>query len=250
MTHDGTDNDPDQGTFKRADYNYRIRFLQKSHIGAKRVDDVQYGCVFCIQQGHTLDESDATVFFSPKSLLDHIARHPRPLPGVAGINVVEGDEPPPQLQNDFDLHLKKPPKPHPVVNVRSEIVHLPTGSSKEATRRLYGMRLLFDRTPALELAVGARITGLTWPAKYNGEWAMGWHEGQYASVPTDLIKFDTPPTQHIKAGGASVIRARTRFKFAPAKDKGTDWLRFDKNEVIAKIECKSRIRQATGTIFV
>lgn len=195
-----------------------------------------------------MDESDATVFFSPKTLLDHIARHPRPLPSVAGINLIEGEEVPTELRNDFDLQLKKPQKAHPVHNIRSEIVNLPTGTAKEQTRRLYGMKLLFDRTPALELATGAKITGLTWPAKYNGEWAMGWHDGQHASVPTDLIRFDAPPAQRIKMGGSSAIRARTRFKFNPSKEKGSDWLKFDKNEIIYKIECKSRSTSLGHTI--
>ncbi|KAK0391165.1 hypothetical protein NLU13_0666 [Sarocladium strictum] len=225
----------ESGTFSRGSISYRIRFLQKSHIAAKRVDDVQYGCLFCLQQGHTLDESDATVFFSPRALMDHIARHPRPLPDVPGVVTIDGPEVPPNLANDFDIHLKKPSVPHPVIEVRSEIISLPSGMTKEPARRLFGQRLLFDRTPALELAQGARITGLTWPARYNGEWAYGWHDGVYATVPTDLLKLDTPPSQHVKLGGTSMIRARARWRFNPGKDKGSDWLKFDKNDVIKNI---------------
>lgn len=225
----------DSGTFKRGGISYRVRFLQKSHIAAKRVDDVQYGCVFCMQLGHTLDDSDATVFFSPRTLMDHIARHPRPLPDVPGLVVIDGTEVPSHLTNDFDVQLSNPPVPHPVIDIRSEIVQLPAGVTKEPARRLYGQRLLFDRTPALELAQGARVTGLTWPAKYNGEWAFGWHDGVHASVPTDILKLDTPGNQHVKIGGTSMIRARARWRFNPGKDKGSDWLKFEKNDVIKNI---------------
>jgi hypothetical protein len=214
--------------------------LQKSHIAAKRVDDVQYGCLFCLQQGHTLDESDATVFFSPRALMDHIARHPRPLPDVPGLVIVDGLEVPPDLINNFDLQLKKGPVPHPVTEIRSEILHLPTGIAKEPARRLYGQRLLFDRSPALELAQGARITGLEWPARYNGQWAFGWHDAVRASVPTDILKLDTPPDQHIKIGG--MIRARARWRFNPGKEKGSPWLKFEKNDVITNIACECLVQ--------
>lgn len=228
----------DVGTYNQGGVSYRIRFLQKSHIGAKRVDDVQYGCVFCVQQGHTLDESDATVFFSPKALMEHIARHPRPLPEVPGIKVVDGPEVPSELSNDFDIQVKKPPMANPVDECRSEIMHLPAGTARDHARRLYGQRLLFDRTPALELAAGARITGLTWPAKYKGEWAFGWHDGHHASIPTDLIRLDPPSKQYSKLEGPSMIRARARWRFSPTKDKNSIWLKFDKNDVITNIECK------------
>lgn len=200
---------------------------------------MQYGCLFCLEQGRTLDESDATVFFSPRSLMDHIARHPRPLPAVVGLTIIDNAERPPHLANDYDIQLKKPPVPHPVIEARSEIADLPTAVAKEPARRLYGQRLLADRSPALELAQGARITGLMWPAKHNGEWAMGWHDGIYASVPTDLLKLDTPPNQHIKIGGTSMIRARAKWKHNPGKKEvAGDWLKFDKNDVIKNIACK------------
>jgi hypothetical protein len=136
-----------------------------------------------------------------------------------------------------------------VTEIRSDIIHLPTGVAKEPARRLYGQRLLFDRTPALELAQGARITGLTWPAKYNGEWAFGWHDGVHATVPTDLLRLDTPPNQHIKIGGTSMIRARAKWKFNPGKDKSSDWLKIDKNDVIKNIACESLQFRWTLCIF-
>lgn len=189
-----------------------------------------------------MDESDATVFFSPKSLMDHMSHHPRPLPDVPGLTVIEGGDVPSEVYNDYDIHFKNPPTPHPVIEARSEILHLPTGTAKDAARRLYGQRLLFDRTAALELAAGARITGLTWPAKYNGEWAMGWHDGVHASVPTDLLKLDEPGDQHVKIGGTGNIRARARWRYNPGKDKSSNWLKFEKNDMITDIGCRCPYR--------
>ena len=216
---------------------YRLRFLQKSHLPAKRADDVLYGCIFCIHEGHTIDGSDATVFFTTKALFAHLARHPRPLPEVPGLAVVDGLEVPPHLHNNFDLHFIKPPLPHPAQEAGSGVDTRPTGIARDQARRIYGQRLLYDRTEALELAQGARLSGVKWPPKYNGEWAMAWHDGIFASVPTDMIQLDPPPSSEIKMGGTSHVKAKARWKFAPKdKDKG-DWLKFDKNETIANISC-------------
>ncbi|PTB70738.1 hypothetical protein BBK36DRAFT_1165243 [Trichoderma citrinoviride] len=227
-------NKQDEGNYTKHGVGYRLRFLQKSHLHAKRVDDIMYACVFCIHTSQTLDQSDATVFTSTAALFSHLARHPRPLPDVPGIAVVDQTEIPPHLVNDYDLYFKNPPEPHPVRERAAEIAHLPTAHAKESARRLFGQRLLPDRTPALEFIQGAKITGITWPARYNGEWAFGWHDGVHASIPTDIIKLDRPPFGQIKRNATSRIRAKAKWKFAP-KEKNEDWLKFDKDEIISNI---------------
>ena len=197
-----------------------------------------YGCVFCIHEGRALDESDATVFFNTKTLFKHLARHPRPLPAVPGITVIETPTLPPAVTNNYDLHFRSPPEPHPALEKAAEIAALPTGTAKEAQRRLYGQKLLPDRTPAHEVAQGARITGLTWPSKYNGEWVFCWHEGAHASLPSDIIKLDPPPMGEIKMGGTSNIQAKTRWKFGYKDKERGEWLKFDKGETITNISCK------------
>ncbi|UKZ73840.1 hypothetical protein TrVFT333_001493 [Trichoderma virens FT-333] len=197
-----------EGNYTKNGVGYRLRFLQKSHLHAKRVDDIMYACVFCIHTSRTLDQSDATVFTSTAALFTHLARHPRPLPDVPGIAVVDQEEVPPHLANDYDLLFVNPPEPHP--------------------------RLLPDRTPALELITGAKITGLTWPARYAGEWAFGWHDGVHASVPMEVIKLDRPPFNLIKRNNTSRIRAKAKWRFAP-KEKNEDWLKFEKDEIITNI---------------
>ncbi|KAL7950182.1 hypothetical protein V8C42DRAFT_309700 [Trichoderma barbatum] len=224
----------DEGNYTKNGVGYRLRFLQKSHLHAKRVDDIMYACVFCINTSRTLDQSDATVFTSTAALFNHLARHPRPLPDVPGIAVVDQTEIPPHLVNDYDLLFKGPPEPHPVRERAAEIAHLPTAYTRQSARRLFGQRLLPDRTPALEFIQGAKITGLTWPARYNGEWAFGWHDGVHASVPTEIIKLDRPPFSQIKRNSPSRIRAKAKWKFSP-KEKNEDWLKFDKDEIISNI---------------
>lgn len=206
---------------------------------AKRVDDVLYACLFCIHEGRTLDESDATVFFTTRALFSHLARHPRPLPVVPGITVVETPDMPPQLRNNYDLHFPQPPASHPAKEHSAELTGLPTGVAKEQARRIYGQRLLYDRTEALELAQGARISGIKWPPKYNGEWIFAWHDGVFASVPTDVIKLDRPLSSEIKMGGTSHVKAKAKWKFAPKDKEKGDWLKFDKNEIITNISCKA-----------
>ncbi|GAB0139145.1 hypothetical protein EsDP_00007358 [Epichloe bromicola] len=230
-------NKEDKGNFYKSGISYRLRFLQKSHLPAKRVDDVLYACVFCVQAGRTIHECDATVFTTSKALFNHLIHHPRPLPKVPGIAVVEGASMPAHLRNDYDVHFRNPPEAHPAQLNLSQISGKPTGVTRDHSRRLYGQRLLFDRSPALELCHGARVVGINWPEKYNGEWIFAWHDGICASVPADIIKLDAPPFEDIRMMGSSLIRAKSRWKFHQ-KDKDKDkslWLRFDKNESIINI---------------
>jgi hypothetical protein len=124
-----------------------------------------------------------------------------------------------------------------------EISRGATGTAKEPARRLFGQRLPYDRSAALELAQGARVTGLTFPPQHQGEWMLGWHDGNWASVPTDIMKLDPPPSSMVRFDSRSLLRAKARWKFSVKdKDKGGDgkleWLKFDKNEAITNIACK------------
>jgi len=206
------------------------------------VDDVLYACIFCVQVGRTIDECDATVFTSSKALFNHLARHPRPLPQISGIAVVDDDIMPAHLRNDYDIQFLKPPEAHPAQLNLSQISSRPAGTAQDQSRRLFGQRLLFDRSPALELCHGARIVGIEWPEKYNGEWIFAWHDGIYASVPADIIKIDTPPSEDIRMAHSSLLRAKSRWKFhQKEKEKDKDqslWLKFDRNESITNISCK------------
>ncbi|KAH6895620.1 hypothetical protein B0T10DRAFT_455866 [Thelonectria olida] len=228
-------NGADRGNFVKNGIGFRLRFLQKSHLPTRRTDDVLYACLFCVQAGRTLHASDATVFTSQKALFSHLARHPRPLPELPGVTIIDAETVPPQFRNNYDIHFKNPQEKHPVIEKANEIALLPTGTSREAARRMYGQRLLHDKTPALDMVQAAKIVGLHWPDKYVGEWAMGWHDGIYASLPMEILRLDQPPEEEMQMWGTSQIQVTTKWKFNPKDRKGTKWLKFDKEEVLSNI---------------
>ncbi|WQF80174.1 Putative SH3 domain-containing protein [Colletotrichum destructivum] len=228
-------NNTEEANFVSHKIAFRPRFLQKSHVATKRGDELLYGCVFCVQAQRTLEECDATVFFSQRKLFDHLARHPRPLPQVPGIIAIEEAEIPPSLRNNYDLHFRAPPQESPLAGKQTEIAQRPTATAKQTVKRMYGMRLLYDNTPAFELANGARISGIEFPEKYNGEWVMGWHEGKFGSAPLDVLKLEPPPKSEVRMDTTSNISAVARWRFAPRPKDGGDWLRFDRGERITNI---------------
>ncbi|KAK1988014.1 SH3 domain-containing protein [Colletotrichum cereale] len=230
-------NNTEQANFLSCKIAFRPRFLQKCHVATKRADELLYGCVFCVQNQRTLEECDATVFFSQKKLFEHLARHPRPLPQVPGVMVIEEAEIPPDLRNNYDLHFRAPPKESPLAGKQTEIAQRPTATATQTVKRMYGMRLLYDNTPAFELANGARVSGIVFPEKYNGEWIMGWHEGNFGSAPLDVLKLEPPPKGEVRMDTTSNISAVARWKFAPRTKDGGDWLRFDQGDTITNISC-------------
>ena len=209
-----------------------------------------YGCIFCINDGQTPNESDATVFFSSKALLNHLSHHPRPLPRISGLTVMDGAQVPDHQMNDFDLHFKNPPRTHPTAQHAAEIAQQPSGVTRDHARKLYGQRRLADKSATLELAQGAKISGITFPAAYRGEWIFAWHEGVFASIPTELVRLNPPPMSEIKMGETSQIRARAQWKFAPKDKDAGDWLKFDKDDVISNISCKSFELRARAHLWI
>lgn len=160
---------------------------------------------------------------------------------MAGVTVIEADHVPEKHKNDYDIHFRQPPNAHPVIERANEIASLPSGTAKEQARRMYGMRLLYDRSPALEVAQGAKITGLTWPVQYHGEWCFGWHDGNYASIPADMVRLDPPATKEIRYDRSSNIRAKAKWKFVQKdkeKEKNGEWLKFDKGDIITNVSCR------------
>ncbi|TDZ37716.1 hypothetical protein C8035_v007677 [Colletotrichum spinosum] len=228
---------PDDANYMLNKIGYRLRFLQKSHVATKRADELLFGCVFCVHSQRTLEECDATVFFTQKKLFEHLARHPRPLPQVPGVTVVEEAEVPFNLRNNYDLHFKAPPKSSPLADKerQAELAQRPKAIATQTVKRMYGMRMLSDQTPAFELANGARLAGVEFPEKYAGEWVMAWHEGLYGSAPFDVLKLEPPPRSEIKMDAASNVSAVARWRFAPKVKDGGDWLKFDQGERIANI---------------
>ena len=196
--------------------------------------------MFCIEQGKTTEESDATVFFTQKQLFLHLARHPRPLPPVPGLTIIEGPDMPPHLKDNFDLHFPNPPIQSVMTGIMPEVSRLPTAVATETRKYQNGaMRSPPDRASVLHFAVGARIVGIEFPLRYDGKWGIGWHDGVRAAFEADTVLLDVPPKSEIRMQGTSNIQAVARWKW---NQKGGDekWLRFDKGDIIKNISCKAK----------
>jgi hypothetical protein len=233
----------DKANFAVGSVGFRLRFFQKSHLYTRRSDEVFYGCPFCVFNGRTTEESDATVFYSQKDLCAHIARHPRPLPEVPGLTVIDAPRIPVEEQSSYDIHLKAPPLPSPLAGKREMISKLPTTTANQVTRRMHGMRTMPGGTPCFEMAAGARIVGIEFPEQFYGEWCMGYHDGAYAGFPLDVVRLEPPAVSEVPMGGSSSVSAVAKWKFNPKDksgkgDKG-DWLKFDRGDVITNIKCES-----------
>ncbi|RYP91829.1 hypothetical protein DL770_002085 [Monosporascus sp. CRB-9-2] len=167
--------------------------------------------------------------------INNDSRHPRPLPSVAGLTVIEGPDMPPQSKDNFDLFFPNPPVQSIMTGIMPEISRLPTAMTTETRKFQNGiMRTPLDRAPVLHFAVGAKIVGIEFPAKYDGKWALGWHDGVRAAFEADTVLLDTPPKGEIRMQGTSSLQAIARWKW---NQKGGDekWLKFDKGDVIKNI---------------
>ncbi|EON97712.1 putative sh3 domain-containing protein [Phaeoacremonium minimum UCRPA7] len=230
-------NKEDSGNYRSSGIGFRLRFLQKSHLPAKHVEDQLYACLFCIQVGETLDESDSTVFFSQKQLFSHLARHPRPLPEVPGLTVIESKEIPTNFRNDYDLCFENPPQASQMPALARELSLLPSATAIEMYRSTpsKSIRRPPDGMKVLQFATGAKIVGVEFPAKYQGQWCVGWADHDWAAFPADVVRLDPPQEKDIRKLGTSNMKAAVRWKWSVKnKDRG-DWLKLDKGDMITNI---------------
>ncbi|KAK6853431.1 hypothetical protein PG995_010243 [Apiospora arundinis] len=223
------------GNYTSNSIGFRLRVLQKSHLSNRHIEDQFYACIFCIRQGRTLEESDSTVFFNQKQLFAHMSRHPRPLPAVTGFTVIEGEEIPPHLKDNFDLLFPNPPTTSVMPAIAPEVGRLPTAVATETRKMTHGiLRSPPDRAPVLEYAVGARIVGVEFPPRYEGKWAIGWHDGVRGVFESDTVKLEPPPRSEVRMQGTSNMQAVARWKFRQTGGEG-NWLKFNKGDVIENI---------------
>jgi hypothetical protein len=225
------------GTLSLNNINFRLRMMQKSHLAVKSVQEQVYGCLFCIHNGSTVDESDATVFFTHKQFFAHMARHPRPLPAVPGLTVVEGAEVPENLKENFDIHFSNPARQSVMSGIAPEIGRLPSAIAVETRRSVNGIiRLPPDRAGILQFAVGAKIVGVEFPTRYDGKWAIGWHDGVRGAFDAESVRLEAPPRTEVKMQGTSSLQATARWKWSQ-KGEG-NWIKFEKGDVIKNISCE------------
>ncbi|KAI1761093.1 hypothetical protein GGR53DRAFT_525404 [Hypoxylon sp. FL1150] len=227
-------NNDSSGSFTSNSIGFRLRILQKSHLSIRHVEEQLYGCQFCIQEGKTVEESDATVFFNQSQLFAHMARHPRPLPAIPGITVVEAPEIPPSFKDNFDLHFPYPPIQSVMTGLSRELSRLPSAVATETRKIQNGvMRSPPGREPVLHFAIGAKIVGIEFPPKYEGKWGIGWHDGVRAALEFESVQIDAPSKSEVKMQGTSNVQAVARWKWNQKGDER--WLKFDKGDIIKNI---------------
>lgn len=210
---------------------------------AKSTHTIQYGCLFCVQQGHTVHEADATVFTREEQLFQHLARHPHPLPEVEGVTVLYGKiERNNPLRDDYDLHFPGSPTANPYPD-RKALAKLPAAVTLKNHERRKGSRPLTDpdggNDRVMQFLAGSRIVGIEFPERWKGKWCMGWHEGVRGSFPANLIAIEPPefPPEISNSG----LAATTSWTWDKRDFKNTNagWLSFGLYETIYNISCKS-----------
>ena len=223
------------GIYGNNGIRWRQRFISKCHLKSHSIDEPLYGCIFCIEECKTVEETDATVFFSVAQLFKHLATHTRPLPTVAGITTLYGFQEPTAL--DFDLHFTtKEPKLHafcmaeiaPKVATRASAHAITTHHSKRNNRDP-------DGNPVLQFAVGARIVGITYPERFHGQWCVGYHDGERGSFPASAIQLDMPAKEDVFMSAQSNLIASAKWDFKPKDQKDASWLKFSKGDRIQSI---------------
>lgn len=251
-----TDTQQATENFKSEGIGFRLRFLSKSHMHAKKVGEQTYGCLFCVQQRRTTHPNDATIFFSQQQLFAHLARHPRPLPPVPSVLVIEQDDNnnksqaqaqvvPPQFANNYDLLFTTLPRLSPLAHRMRALTALPTAVAVQ-TCRPSSSTTTTPRGPAadggnsiLAFAAGARILGVEFPERFQGEWCVGWADHEHGLIPADALQFLAPPGIIVRnQGSSSTMKAVARWKSAGGgggKGAGGEWLAFGKGEIITNI---------------
>jgi hypothetical protein len=226
---------PVTGIYMNSGIRWRQRFMTKSHLRAASINSGVYACVFCVEEHKTVEEHDATVFFSVQQLFRHLAKHPHPLPNVPGVTVLYGVQPPTVL--DFDIHFTTsiPKLPefsmseiHQKVATRpaahASVTHHPKPGSSDSRDP--------DQLPVLHFAVGARIVGITFPDRFRGEWCSGYHDGEKGSFPANTILLEQPATEDYMMNAKSTLVATAKWDFKPKDAKDSHWLKFSKGERI------------------
>ncbi|KAK8028913.1 hypothetical protein PG991_005969 [Apiospora marii] len=148
-----------------------------------------------------------------------------------------GEEIPPHLKDNSDLWFPHPPTTSVMPAIALEVGRLPTAVATETRKLTHGiLRSPPDRAPVLEYAIGARIVGIEFPARYEGKWAMGWHDGVRGVFESDTVKLEPPSRSEVRMQGNSNMQAVARWKFRQSGGEGK-WLKLNKGDVIENISC-------------
>lgn len=194
-------------------------------------------CIFCIEEQRTVEDHDATVFFSVTSLFRHLARHPRPLPQVTGITTVYGIQPPSVLDFDIQFTIHEPKlSTYCMSEIASKVTSRPSAHAvithhPKPTSKTFRDP---DGQPTMHFADGAKIVGISFPERWGGNWYVGYHDGERGSFPANSVSFIPPPRDDVKLNPQSSLQAVAKWDWKP-KDKDEGWLKFSKGERIYNI---------------
>ncbi|KAI3532380.1 hypothetical protein CSPX01_13478 [Colletotrichum filicis] len=216
---------------------YRVRLLVKSHIAVKTTAEIRYACLFCTHIGRTVHEGDATVFQSADQLLQHVSRHPQPLPEVPGVTVLYGQVGKDHHQiEDYDVHFPSPPAPSSFPD-NDILTQFPVATALKSHVQRRGENLLGPdgSSNVLTFFVGAKIVGVEFPEQWGGKWCTGWHDGIQGPFPAKYVEIESPKQNEISFQATSAVSITTRWRWDPSDNSRAGWLTFGKGEVIRNV---------------
>lgn len=126
------------------------------------------------------------------------------------------------------------------MDIGRDLSALPTATVIQTYRKMLNttMKRPPDAYKTVAFALGAKLLGIEFPDRYNGEWCVGYSDHEWGVFPSDTIRLDTPRQSDIRMQGSSNLKAVARWKWSPKEKERGDWLRFEKGEVITGIGCK------------
>ncbi|KAH8587595.1 hypothetical protein B0O99DRAFT_526536 [Bisporella sp. PMI_857] len=235
------DNRPDStGVHDNHGIRWREKFLSKSHAKSSSMDEPMFACIFCVEERKTVEEHDATIFFSTDSLFRHLAKHSQPLPNIAGITILYGSQLPHIIYHDYDIHFttsESRAMPYSIDKISSRVANRP---SAHATKTHYFKATDTkhhdpDGNPTLNFAAGARIIGITFPDRFSGQWCVGYHDGDRGAFPASAVTLELPLRENDLMNAQSSLVAYAKWEFKPKDAKDGGWLKFSKGERISAI---------------
>lgn len=226
------------GIYGNSGIRFRQMFLSKCHVKTSSVDEPFYACIFCIDDHKTVEEHDATVFFSVSSLFRHLAKHPQPVPNIPGLNIIYGNQPAHVV--DFDIHFISSIPRLPEFSMLQIAQKVATRPSAYAitTHHPKNTRSTSrdpDGNQTLHFAAGARIVGITFPERFGGQWCVGYHDGERGSFPSSAIVLELPLREDVLMNAQSTLIAYAKWDFKPKDAKDGGWLKFSKGEKISAV---------------
>lgn len=125
-----------------------------------------------------------------------------------------------------------------MMEIASKVAMRAHGSANTVNRAKQGGTIKKDPDgmPTLQFAVGAKIVGIMFPERFNGQWCTGYHDGDRGSFPANYINLQTPPKEDVLMHAQSSLLAVAKWDFKPPKgDKDSGWLKISKGDKIENI---------------